>query len=172
MISEILTIDAGVVKPTIHCHTIPELKNLIEKYPTRHADMLAYCFYTACPYKSENPYADFSDDEREDILKRDFVVFPDNQDILDAVDKLRKLYSTTISKYLMKNKRNLEDIMDYIDASPVIDGKDGNLADRIKIAEKCGKIMAEYIQLEGQAEEEKNKLKTRANRKTGLGELD
>ena len=59
----------------------------------------------------------------------------------------------------MKNKRNLEDIMDYIDASPVIDGKDGNLADRIKIAEKCGKIMAEYIQLEGQAEEAETKYR-------------
>ena len=47
-----------------------------------------------------------------------------------------------------------------------------NITDLDKIDEKCGKIMAEYIQLEGQAEEEKNKLKTRANRKTGLGELD
>lgn len=172
MISEILTIENGIVSPTIHCYIIPQLRKIIEKYPDKHGDMLAYCFYTACPYKSENPYADFSDDEREEYLKRDFVVFPDNQDILDAIDKLKSMYVTKIGKYLIKNRKNLEDIMDYIDASPIIDGKDGNLGDRIKIAEKCGKIMAEYLALESQAEDEKNKLKTRANRKVGLGELD
>ena len=33
-------------------------------------DMLAYAFYFACPFKSINPYADYSDDEKEDILKK------------------------------------------------------------------------------------------------------
>lgn len=171
MITEIFTIEGGVVTPTIHCHIIPQFKKIIDNYPANHISMLAYCFYISCPYKTENPYADMEDAEREEILKRDFFVFPDNQDVLDAVERMKKMWETRASRYLNKNRKNLEDIMDYIDSAPIIDGKDGNLDQRIKVAEKCAKIMSEYTQLEEQAEEEKNKLKTRANRKVGLGEL-
>ena len=70
MISDLLTVENKKVKPTIHCYTIPELKNIIDKYDKRAIDMIAYAFYYACPFKSINPYADFSDDEKEEVLKK------------------------------------------------------------------------------------------------------
>lgn len=177
MLTEIFTIENKQPKPTIHCHMIPELKTLIDKYPDDHINMLAYAFYMSCPYKSANPYADYTDYEKEQILQQDFLkrgvtnIVPDNVDLLKAIDKLTKLYETTTSKYLKYNKKNLDDIMNYLEDSEVIEGKDGNLAERIRIATVCGKVMAEFTQLEKIAELEKDKVKVRGQRKEGKGEL-
>lgn len=177
MLSEIFTIENKQPKPTVHCYLIPELKNLIEKYPEDHINMLAYAFYKSCPYKSANPYADYSEEDKEELLKQDFLkrginnIVPDNIDLLKAVEKLNNLYETTTTKYLKYNKKNLQDIMDYLDNSEVMEGKDGNLAERIRIATVCGKVMAEFTQLEKIAELEKEKVKFRGQRKEGKGEL-
>src|SRR5690606_18364829 len=133
-------------KPTIHCYSIPELKNIIDKYPKEHMNMLFFAFYKSCPYKSDNPYADYSDFEKDEILikdflKRDINIITDNIDLLAAIEKLSSLYETTCSKYLQQNKKNLEDIMDYIGTNSVTDGKEGNLTERIRIATTCGKTM-------------------------------
>jgi len=171
MITDLFTVENGKVKPSLHCHLIPEFKQVIDKYDKRATDMLAYAFYMACPFKSINPYADFSEDEREESLKKSFVVFPDNPDVLTAIQAMKSLYETTSVKYFLRNKKNLEDIMDYLDSSVLTEGKDGNLSERLKIAEKCFKIKAEYDELEKNVEAERGKMRTKANRKTGLGEL-
>ena len=75
MISDLLTVENKKVKPTIHCYTIPELKNIIDKYDKRAIDMIAYAFYYACPFKSINPYADFSDDEKEEDFHKNHSKF-------------------------------------------------------------------------------------------------
>lgn len=54
--------------------------------------MLAYAFTMFVLLKSINPYADYSDDEKEDILKKSFVVFPDNPDVLMAIEAMRGMY--------------------------------------------------------------------------------
>lgn len=171
MISDLLTIENKKVKPSIHCYTIPELKNIIDKYDKRATDMIAYAFYYSCPFKSINPYADFNDDEREEILKKSFVVFPDNPDVLLAIEVMKKLYETTSMRYFKMNKKNLDDIMDYLETSTITDGKEGNLAERLRIAAQCSKIKVEFDELEKNVEAERGKLRTKANRATGLGEL-
>lgn len=171
MITDLFTIENGKVKPSMHCYLIPEFKHIIETYDKRAVDMLAYAFYFACPFKSINPYADYSNDEKEEVLKKSFVVFPDNPDVLEAIKTMKALYETTAVKYFLKNKKNLEDIMDYLDSAPIVEGKDGNLSERLKIAEKCFKIKAEFDELEKNVEAERGKMRTKANRKTGRGEL-
>ena len=176
MLTKIFTVENGQVKATMHCQLIPELKNIIDKYPKEHIAMLSFAFYKACPYKSVNPYADYSEMEKDellikDFLKRDINIVPDNVDIIEAVKKLTSLYETTASKYLQQNKKNLEDIMEYIENNTVTDGKEGNLSERIRISTTCGKTMLEFIQLEKIADLEKDKVRNRGGRKDGLGEL-
>lgn len=177
MLAEIFTIENKQPKPTVHCYLIPELKAIIEKYPEDHINMLAYAFYKSCPYKTANPYADYSEYEKEELIQRDFLkkgvnnIVPDNQDLLLAVEKLNSLYETTTAKYLKYNKKNLQDIMDYIDTSEVTGGKDGDLGERIRIATVCGKVMQEFTQLEKIAEIEKDKVKNRGNSHDGKNEM-
>ena len=59
--------------------------------------------------------------------------------------------------------------MDYIDSSIIFDSD--SLTQRIKIAEKCNKIKAEFDEMEKNVEAERGKMKTKANRTTGKGEL-
>jgi hypothetical protein len=54
MITDLFTVENGKVKPSLHCHLIPEFKQIIDKYEKRATDMLAYAFYYACPFKSIN----------------------------------------------------------------------------------------------------------------------
>lgn len=176
MLTEIFTIENKQPKPTVHCYLIPELKNIIEKYPDNYMEMLAYSFYKACPYKSVNPYADYSEYEKDELLAKDFLkrghnIVPDNIDLIAAVEKLTSLYETTTAKYLKQNKKNLQDIMDYMETSEVTDGKDGNLAERLRIATTCGKTMMEFIQLEKIADLEKDKVRNKGGRQEGRGEL-
>lgn len=171
MITDLFTIENKKVKPTLHCQLIPEFKQILDKYEARGVDMLAYAFYYACPFKSINPYADFSDDEREDVLKKSFVVFPDNPDVLLAIETMKKLYETTSMRYFTMNKKNLHDIMDYLDSTIITDGKEGNLSERLKIAEKCSKIKIEFDELEKNVEAERGKMRTKGQRQTGRGEM-
>lgn len=171
MITDLFTIENKKVKPTLHCYLIPEFKQILDKYEARGVDMLTYAFYYACPFKSINPYADFSDDEREDVLKKSFIVFPDNPDVLLAIETMKKLYETTSMRYFTMNKKNLHDIMDYLDSTIITDGKEGNLSERLKIAEKCSKIKIEFDELEKNVEAERGKMRTKGQRQTGRGEM-
>lgn len=170
MITDIFDMVDKKPVPTIHCQLIPEFKNIIDKYPKRYVDMLAYSYYKACPFKSVNPYASYSEDEREEKLKKDFVIFPDNEDVLMAVDKMKELYETTGFKFYRKCKKNLDDIMDSIDESPVIYGKDGNMGERLRIAEKCFILKSQFDQLEENIETER-KMRNKSDRSLGRGEL-
>ena len=171
MITDLFTVDNGKVKPSLHCQLIPEFKQIIDKYDKRATDMLVYAFYKACPFKSINPYADYSEEEKDELLTKSFVIFPDNPDVLLAIEIMESLYETTSVKYFQYNKKNLEDIMDYLKHSVLTEGRDGNLSERLKIAEKCNKIKIEFDELEKNVEEERGKLRAKANRKTGRGEL-
>jgi hypothetical protein len=42
------------------------------------------------------------------------------------------MYESTSVKYFNRNKKNLEDIMDYLDTSVLTEGRDGNLSERLK----------------------------------------
>ncbi|MCA9750117.1 MAG: hypothetical protein KC414_13490 [Romboutsia sp.] len=171
MITDLFTIENKKIKPTLHCYLIPEFKQILDKYEARGVDMLTYAFYYACPFKSINPYADFNDDEREERLKKSFVIFPDNPDVLLAIETMKSLYDTTSMKYFNMNRKNLHDIMDYLETSVISDGKEGNLQERLRIAEKCAKIKAEFDDLEKNVEAERGKMKARGQRQIGLGEL-
>ena len=84
---------------------------------------------------------------------------------------MKGLYETTSVKYFNRNKKNLEDIMDYLDTSVLTEGKDGNLSERLRIASICNKIKAEFDELEKNVEAERGKMRAKANRKTGWDEL-
>lgn len=168
MITNLFDVEGTVVKPSIHCYVIPELKKIIDDHED-HIKILAYCFYMTCPYKSINPYSDICEEDREEILRKDFPILSDNLDVIAAIEKLNLLWETEQVGYFRDNKRNLEDIRYYIRTNMV---SEDNIDKRLKIAEKCGKILMEYTTIEKAVEEERQAIKTRADRKIGKGELD
>ena len=171
MITDLFTIENGIVKPSMHCYIIPALKKIVDKYPDSYLDMLAYAFYKGCPFKSINPYADFSEDEKEEKLKELFHVFPDNQDILDAIEHIAEMYPTTQMKYVKDIRDSVNNTMAWLRTVQIKEGKDGNLADIRGMQKEAGKVIESLNMMEKNAEEEKNNFRTKAGRKTGLGEL-
>ena len=51
--------------------------------------------------------------------------------------------------------------MDYLDSTVITDGKEGNLSERLKIAEKCSKIKIEFDELEKNVEAVRGKMRNK-----------
>lgn len=176
MITKIFNIEQGKVTPTTHCYILPELKEVIDNYQDNYVNVLAYCFYMACPYKSENPYADFGEEEKKTRLIKDFKIkFDTNNVVINAaISRLKDDYGTLMTRYLEGIRHSYVLTTEYLTSLSVIsDGKTGNLSQIQTIQSKAGEAMRSYAELEHQVEEEKerNKTKNRANSKTGHGEL-
>lgn len=172
MITKIFDVEQGKVTPSMHCYVIPELKAVIDAYPNNHIDALAYCFYMSCPYKSENPYADYPEEDRAGVLKKTYpTILPDALVIIRAIQCLRDKYETAGSKYHASVKESLFKTVEYLNNVVINDEKDGNLARIHAIQKEAGKVLESLITLERIVEEEKNSIKAKANRKFGKGEL-
>lgn len=171
MITDLFTMENGVVSLSLHCYIIPEFKNIVDKYPDNYMNMLAYAFYVGCPFKSINPYADFSEEDKEEKLKESFHIFPDNKDVLIAVELIKDLYPTKGMKYVQSIRSSIDKTMEYLDNAVIREGKDGNLADIRGMQKDAAKVLESLTLMEKNAEEEKNNFRTKAGRKTGLGEI-
>lgn len=176
MITKLFTIEEGRVSPTMHCYVNPKLLRVINTYHTCQIEALAYCFYMACPYESENPYAKYSQEEKEDILNKQFndnCFFKDDIIILEAIEELKKLYETTATRYLESIRSIMNKTMDYLTTVTNIEaGRDGNLSEIQRIQKEAGVVLASYRKLEDEVESEKTNIKSRGQRKLGYDELN
>ena len=108
---------------------------------------------------------------KEEKLKESFHIFPDNKDVLIAVELIKDLYPTKGMKYVQSIRSSIDKTMEYLDNAVIREGKDGNLADIRGMQKDAAKVLESLTLMEKNAEEEKNNFRTKAGRKTGLGEI-
>ena len=142
---KIFDIENGVVKPTPHCYTISWLKAIMKKYPKTYIKVYGYVFYMTCP-NEENPYLNVPENMREDIIIRDLDIdfSVDSYEINTAIKNLQELFETPTVRSYKAAKTMLDKLSDYLEMTSVIDGKEGNLADIVKIMEKFDAMRQTY----------------------------
>ena len=74
-------------------------------------------------------------------------------------------------KYVQSIRSSIDKTMEYLDNAVIREGKDGNLADIRGMQKDAAKVLESLTLMEKNAEEEKNNFRTKAGRKTGLGEI-
>ena len=135
----------NVVKPTVHCYNIKWLKVIMDKWPDKAIKIYAYMFYMAVP-NGENPYFNYPPDLREDMLIKDLEIdFNTEEDeIIEGVEKLSKLYETPTLRAYNGVRTMIENMADYMESTKITAGRDGNITALIRLAKEFDSIRQSF----------------------------
>lgn len=174
MIPQIFDIEDNKVIINVNILTIPELKAVYDYYEDEETRMNAFNFirHMTDPYGA---YNQLSDEDREETLLYDFPgnYSPEDQVIIQAIEKLKKLYMSPTYQFYLDNKALLYRLGEYARTASVDDSKkDGNLSELLNMVKSAGKTITEFAILEKQAEKELQKVRMRGNRYIAYDEFD
>ena len=158
MIPRILEYEDGRVKVTAECFAIPELKALLDKFGTDAEPYLAYAHYMTAP---NSPYVNLPENEKEETIIFDLSQsFPTSDfnatdDTLEeAVKKLESLYTSTVKRYHDSLKISIDKMSTYLRTKEITEGRDGNLAEIIRIQKEGLATIRNFKDIEKMVDEE------------------
>jgi hypothetical protein len=160
---ELFTVENEKVVPSVALYNIPELKILLDTYPKEAMNMFSYLYYTHYP---KSPYANLTDEEREDALDETYGGSWSTEDpyFRIADDLVNRLYTTPTKKFFLNAKMALEKLGDYLANASIVDGKDGNLGHYSMAMTRIGKTMDDFKKLEKMYQDESGNDGTRGNK--------
>ena len=168
MTPRILEYEDGRIKVTAYAYTIPEVKALIDKYDMEAEPYLAYVHAMSAP---DSPYINIPEDEKKEAVIYDIQEtlgeFDYNDPLLKhAIDKFDSLYTSTTKRYYDGLKKSIERMAKYLEHEEIVAGKDGNLAEIIRIQKDGGITIRNFKDIEKQVDEEM-KVKMKGNNELG-----
>lgn len=169
MIPKILEYEDGRIKVTAEAYMVKELHDLITKYDMMAEPYLAYVHLMTAP---DSPYMNLDETEKEETIVYDIVNSIGDLDLGDpllakAVEKLESLYTSTTKNYYDSLKISIDKMSRYLRDKPIIEGKDGNLSEIIRIHKEGGSTIRSFKDIEKQVDEE---LKLKMRGKNILGD--
>jgi len=168
MVPKILDYEDGRIVVTANAALIPEIKNIIDKYPNPEP-YLAYVHLMTAP---DSPYINLEDDEKGDTVIYDIIQtlgdFDSDDELLElALDRFKQFYSSTAKNYYDSLKISIDKMAKYLRDEPIVSGRDGNLSEIIRIHKEGATNIRNFKDIEKQVDEE---LKTKMRGKSNLGE--
>lgn len=154
----------NIVMPSMHCHNINWLREIMDYFPNSYMKAYQYIFYTCCPDATINPYVNVPDVERNETILRALNYSPtedwymDDLKIEKALIEARKLYTTpTIELY-----RAAKILLDNMTASVQITsitwgGKDATGPSLIAAMKELPRLMQSFKESEMRMNEEINR---------------
>jgi len=155
-------ISNGKVIPSVHCHVIPQLKQIMEHFPNDYLNVYAYIFYLTCPDSTINPYVNQAELERETLIIADLkpTFYLEDLKILETIEWCKKMYETSTLRSWRGAKKMLERIGDYLNENEINDsGKDGNGMLIDKYMTKLGEYHDTYKKMDNEVKEEQAKVR-------------
>lgn len=168
MIPRILEYEDGRVKVTAYAFAIPEIKALIDKYDMQVEPYLAYVHAMSAP---DSPYTNVPEDEKVEVVVYDVQETMGEFDyedplVSEAISKFDRLYTSTTKVYYNGLKKSIERMAKYLENEEIVAGKDGNLAEIIRIQKDGGMTIRNFKDIEKQVDEEL-KVKMKGNNEMG-----
>lgn len=167
---ELFEIEDGVIKPTVHCHTIKWLKEIMEEFNETdstgnpyYLKVYEYIFYMTCPDPAINPYFNMPEDDREDQIIEDIelTVSTENAKIQAALERAAKMYETPTLRAYQGISKMLDNLSDYMGSTQIIHGKDGNISALIQAAKSFQAIRDSFKGVRKDLEEEQKNNQVR-----------
>jgi hypothetical protein len=136
----------GKVIPTEHCFTLNFLKVFMVEYPDSYMSVYTYLFYMTCPNPDLNPFFHFRDIEKEDIILEEIEATFSTEDplIQHGLMMCKKMYETETSRAYNGIKKALDNLADYMSATSITDGRDGNISQIANVAKNFDAIRQTY----------------------------
>lgn len=157
---KLFDIQNNKITPTEHCYTISTLKSIMDKYPDEYNSIYAYLFYMSCLNDEENPFANIPEGDKEDIILKEVGgnFSPDDKEIYNALELTRKLYETVSYRMYRAIKISVDKMAKYLEATPITDGRDGNIKDIQKAQKEFNEICMNVVARERAFKEENSTI--------------
>lgn len=149
---EILEIENDKVVPNLNCHLIPELKTILDTYENP-IPPLCYLYYMCHP---KSPYNNLKTDEKQSSILFDYPgdYSSEDDEIISAVDKLDKLYTTPTKRFYFNSKQALDNLGEYLATAEITSGMHGNLSAINVAMTRSGSVMSDFKKLEKMYDDE------------------
>jgi len=143
---KLFDIQNGTVVPTEHCHTLKDLKIIMDCYPEDYNNVYAYLFYMTCPNPDLNPFFDIQDHEKEELIISQLAITFSLEDdvIIKAKQFCEILYQTPTFRAYMGIKAMLDKLANYMGTNEITDGRDGNINSIVNAAAKFEAIRLSF----------------------------
>lgn len=168
MIPKILEYEDDRIKVTAQAYSIPEIKDLIDKYES---SVEPYLSFVHAMSAVDSPYVNIPEEEKVESIVYDIKYtlgeFDYEDELLDiAITKLKSLYSSPIVLLANELEQELHRLRKYLRDTPVVGGYEGNFRERMSLMEKIDKIANSYQKVRKQADEEL-KIATKGDHEIG-----
>jgi hypothetical protein len=132
--------------PTEHCYTLKALSDIMTTYPDDYMKVYAYLFYMTCPNPDLNPFFDMDEADKEELILREIqATFSlDSDCIANAISLCKQLYETPTSRAYTGIKSMLDRLATYMEETPIVHGRDGNITALVNAAAKFQLIRESY----------------------------
>ncbi len=148
MIAKLFDIQNFKIVPTIHCHTISWLKDIMDEYKENdeYLKVYQYLFYMTYPSPDDNPYFHFKASDKEEQILEDIQAEFSTEDptILIALENLKKMYETPTSRAYDGIAGMLDKLAKYMKTTDITDGRDGNISGIIQAAKNFEAVRASF----------------------------
>lgn len=158
--TEVFDIQDGRVIINPNILLIPELKEVYEAYGL---NAIAFLYYKTS-VSTKNPYRTLPEEERDEVLLRDFPgdYHPTDDTIANAILKLESFKPTAV-RYYESIKSLVERLSTWANTVVIDDTKEGNMNYILKMIEKVGTVADNFQKAEKAVLE--SEQKTRGNQK-------
>lgn len=156
---KIFDVDAGGVLPSENCYIVPELKAIIDAYEDP-IPALSFLYGMTDP---SSPYVNYPEADKEEIIWADFPgdYTTEDDEMIAALNKLKELYSTPVTRLYRSAKIGLEKLGKYLETTQIEGGRDGNLAAYSTALTRMGKTAEDLKKIEKMVDAEQDEYTTR-----------
>ena len=142
--------------------SIPEFNDLWQEYKSIKSFQCIWALYDP-----ESPYMNFSEDEREDIVNRDYPDDDFDRNSLVFIKCKRKaelMYFSPIRKILKGAKSAVEKLAQYFEDTAIVHGRDGNVSAVSSALVNLPKIIKGYQEAETAYKQELQRVRGQLKR--------
>lgn len=132
MLARLFDVENGKVVPSEHCYTLDWLKKIMDEFEEdeEYLKVYLYLFYMTYPNPDQNPFFHTPEIDKEELIMEDIKgeFSTENPRIQYALDRMRKMYETPISRAYNGIAAMLDKLAKYMQHTSITDGKDGNIS--------------------------------------------
>lgn len=118
----------------------------MDEYPLDYVKIYAYLFYMSCPQPDLNPFFNVPEEDKEELILAEIEAEFSTEDdlIIEALEKTRKLYETPTYRSYVGMKKMLDRLAIYMENTEITHGRDGNITALVNAAKNFDAIRTSF----------------------------